>query len=41
MINGINTIRVTIMAIKELIKEVWNIRNAIIKAATAKATPTP
>jgi hypothetical protein len=39
--NGINTIKVIIMVIKELIREVWNIKKDIIKAATANATPTP
>lgn len=41
MIKGINTIKVTMMLIKVLTKEALKNKNAITKAATAKATPTP
>jgi hypothetical protein len=41
MINGINNIIVTMMAIKVFIKVAWKNKKAITKAATAKATPTP
>jgi hypothetical protein len=41
MIMGINPISVHTMAINESTKELSKIMNVIIKAATAKAIPTP
>jgi hypothetical protein len=41
MIKGINAIKVTMMPIKELIREALKNKKVITKAATAKATPTP
>jgi hypothetical protein len=41
MMMGRNKIKVATMAIKVLIKEAPMNKNAITKAATAKATPTP
>jgi hypothetical protein len=41
MIKGINTMRVMTIAINAVVRVVFNIKNEITKAGTAKAIPTP